>query len=144
MAKDSVWWTAPAEAENGKTILVTGRKDIAKFRNNPRFSIRIEVTWRYEGDNNGIPLASDAQMMEEVTNLLQAEFERDPVAVMTGIFTGDNERDWIFYTLSSHIFGRKLNEALASLPLLPLTISAENDPDWEQYDEMAQAEINID
>ena len=79
--------------------------------------------------------------MEEVQEALQNEFRKDPVAVLTGIFTGDDQRDWIFYSLSTHIFGRKLNEALASFPLLPLTIYTENDPDWEQYDEMSQAEI---
>lgn len=35
---------------------------------------------------------------------------------MTGIYTGDGERNWIFYTLSLPIFGSKLNEALAPLP----------------------------
>ena len=60
---------------------------------------------------------------------------------MTGIYTGDDRRDWIFYTLSVHIFGRKLNEALADLPTLPLHIIAENDPRWEAYDEMQQFEV---
>lgn len=144
MTKKSEWWTAPAEAANGSTILVTGRKDVAKFRKNPRFSIRIEITWRYEGDPKGMPQAHDAQLMEDVTNLLQDVFDRDPVAVMTGIFTGDNERNWIFYSRSTAIFGRKLNETLSALPLLPLTITAENDGEWRQYDEMAQTEIDID
>lgn len=63
---------------------------------------------------------------------------------MTGIYTGDGERNWIFYTLSLPIFGRKLNEALAPLPLLPIRIAAENDPGWEEYDEMSQAEIKLD
>ncbi|MDE6320838.1 MAG: DUF695 domain-containing protein, partial [Muribaculaceae bacterium] len=51
---------------------------------------------------------------------------------------------WIFYTLSTHIFGRKLNEALAHLPQLPLSIYCENDAEWAEYDEMSQAEINLD
>ena len=66
------------------------------------------------------------------------------MAVLTGIYTGDGERNWVYYTTSVHIFGRKLNEALAELPLLPLTIYTENDPDWGEYDEMAQAEIKLD
>lgn len=61
---------------------------------------------------------------------------------MTGVFTGDGERDWVFYTLSTHIFGRKLNEALSELPLLPIEISCENDPEWLAYDEMCEAEIH--
>lgn len=138
------WWTAPTESEDGHLILVSGRKDIEKFRTNPRFSIRVEVTWKYDGDDKGMPDRETSTMMEEVQDALQKEFKKDPVAVLTGVFTGDNQRDWIFYTLSTHIFGRKLNEVLAPFPLLPLTIYTENDPSWEEYDEMAEAEINID
>lgn len=82
--------------------------------------------------------------MEEVQDALVAAFDKDPVAVLTGIFTGDNQRDWIFYTLSTHIFGRKLNEALSDFPMLPIEIYCENDADWNQYNEMSEAEIKMD
>ena len=140
-----IWWTAPAESEeDGRTILVTGRKDIDKFRSNPRFSIRVELTWKYTPGPDGMPSEEDAAMMEEAGSRLAEAFHKDPVAVLTGIFTGDGSREWVFYTLSTHIFGRKLNEALADMPLLPLTVYCENDPGWEAYDEMAEAEIKLD
>ena len=37
MAKEEEWWTSPQESESGKVILVTGRKDVEKFKNNPKF-----------------------------------------------------------------------------------------------------------
>ena len=140
--QNSNWWTAPAEADNGRLVMVSGRTDIEKFRANPRFNIRLEVAWPYEGDASGMPDDELSRLMEQVQNALQESFRKDPVAVLTGVFTGDNERTWVFYTLSTHIFGRKLNEALADLPLLPLKISAENDPEWLAYDEMNQCRIN--
>lgn len=141
MAKEAEWWTAPQESESGRLILVTGRKDVERFRKNKKYSIRVEITWRYEGLPDGMPDLETSTMMEKVTDALQECFDKDPIAVMTGIFTGDDERNWVFYTLSTNIFGRKLNESLADLPLLPLEISCENDPLWEAYDEMAEAEI---
>lgn len=138
------WWTAPADSESGNLIMVTGRRDVARFRSNPKFSTRVEVTWPYEGDATGMPDEPTAKLMEEATEALQRAFDKDPVAVMTGIYTGDGQRNWIFYTLSLPIFGRKLNEALADMPVLPLDISAENDPDWAEYDEMSDAEIKLD
>lgn len=139
------WWTAPTENEDGsKLIMVTGRRDVKKFRENPRYNIRVEITWKYEPLPDGMPNKEDAEMMEKVQEALQGAFLKDPVAVLTGIYTGDGERNWVYYTTSVHIFGRKLNEALADLPLLPLTIYTENDPDWGEYDEMAQAEIKLD
>lgn len=144
MAEEDVWWTAPAQSDGGRLIMVTGRRDVERFRSNPRFSIRVEVTWTYEGDASGMPDTATSQLMEEVQEALQRDFRRDPVAVLTGIFTGDGERNWVFYTLSTHIFGRKLNEALADFPTLPISIYCENDPDWQEYDEMSEAEIHFD
>lgn len=138
------WWTAPASADNGKLIMVTGRKDVEKFRKNTKYSIRVEISWKYEGDGSGMPLLKDSELMADVTDRLQHAFKKDPVAVLTGIYTGDNERNWIFYTLSTHIFGRKLNESLESLPLLPLEIKCVNDSDWKEYEEMNQLAVESD
>lgn len=143
MEKDS-WWTAPAESEDGHLIMVTGRRDVDKFRSNPRFSIRIEVTWKYDGDSTGMPDTATSQLMEEAQEALLNIFHKDPVAILTGIFTGDGQREWVFYSLSTHIFGKKLNEALAPFPMLPISVYCENDPGWQQYDEMSEAEIKID
>lgn len=138
MAKGE-WWTCPTQSINGNLIMVTGREDIGRWRDNPRFNIRVEVSWNYDGSaNSGMPEPNVAQMMETVTDRLSDAFDRDPVAVMTGIYTGDNRRDWIFYTLSTNIFGRKFNEALADLPMLPLSIYCENDSQWAEYDEMKE------
>jgi len=136
MSKNEDWWSCPTEAENGNTIIVTGRRDIDKFRNNPRFKIRVEISWDYNPLPSGLPDTPTSEMMQNVTDLLSETFDKDPVAVLTGIYTGDSRREWIFYTLSTHIFGRKLNEALSSLPLLPLNIYCENDPEWNEYQEM--------
>ncbi len=138
------WWTAPAEGDGGELIMVTGRNDVGKFRSNPRFKIRVEITWNYVPESDGMPGKSESELMDGVQETMLAEFRKDPVAVLTGVFTGGGERNWIFYTLSTNIFGRKLNEMLEKYPLLPITIYCENDPDWEEYDEMKQAEIKMD
>lgn len=137
----SQWWTAPAESDNGNLVMVSGRTDVDKFRNNPKFSIRIEIEWPYNATPSGMPHDADARIMGDITDNFNTILEKDPVAVMTGIFTGDGTRTWVFYTLSTNIFQKKLNEALAPFPLLPLKIIAENDPRWEAYDEMLTFEV---
>jgi hypothetical protein len=138
MSKTSDWWTSPTESENGRLIMVTGRRDVDKFRNNSRFNIRVEISWKYDGDASGMPNYETSTLMEQVQGALETEFKKDPIAILTGIYTGDNERNWVFYTLSTHIFGRKLNEALVNFELLPITIYCENDPDWNEYQEMKE------
>lgn len=138
MTRKNDWWTSPTESVGGNLIMVTGRRDVERFRKNPKFSIRVEITWKYPFGTDGMPDMATSMLMEQVNNVLQDIFERDPVAVMTGIYTGDGERNWIFYTVSTHIFGRKINEALADFELLPITIYTENDPEWEEYSEMKE------
>lgn len=138
MSDNADWWTSPTESESGRLIMVTGCRNVERFRNNNRFSIRVEITWKYNGDFSGMPDLETSKLMEEVQDALAEAFHKDPVAVLTGIYTGDDERNWIFYTLSTHIFGKKLNEALARFELLPIEIYTENDPEWNEYDEMRE------
>lgn len=134
------WWTAPTESDDtGRTVIVTGRRGVEAAIESGRYKIRVEVTWRYQGDATGMPDKPTSMIMEAVQDAMTAAFDRDPVAILTGIYTGDDRRDWVFYTTSTHIFGRKINEALAPFDLLPITIYTENDPDWAEYREMRDA-----
>lgn len=130
------WVTYPAESnESGRTIIVTTRSDIEKFRDNPRFKYRLTVALPYKPCPDGMPSDADAEIMEQVTDALDNVFRKDPVAVLTEISTGDGRREWVFHTLSLHIFSKKINEAMSSLPLLPLEFEVVEDPDWEDYSE---------
>ncbi len=136
MAKDE-WFTFPATDDNGRTIIVTGRVDVDKYRSRERNSIRVEVTLPYTPESDlGFPGEKDAEMLEKITDAFEEGLKGKNTALLTGIYTGAGERNWVFYTFSTDVFGSFLNRTLASFPLLPLKIYAENDPDWAEYDEM--------
>ena len=133
------WWTSPTESATGKLIMVTGRRGIEQAKESGQYNIRVEITWKYQGDASGMPDTPTSTIMEAVQDALQKVFTKDPVAILTGIYTGDGERNWIFYTTSIHIFEKKINQALAPFDLLPITIYTENDPEWLEYEEMKDA-----
>ncbi len=135
------WWTAPAEADDGKLILVTGRKGLQDVIDTGKYIYRIEMTWPYTGDAQGMPSIADSTLMEEVQNAIEGEFGKDPVAVVTGIYTGDGERNWVMYCRSLNIFRRKINEILAPFAQLPLEFHAYEDPEWDEYSEMCKTEV---
>ncbi|MEF9924341.1 MAG: DUF695 domain-containing protein, partial [Muribaculaceae bacterium] len=90
----------------------------------------------------GMPDFDTSTLMEKVQLAIEDVFDKDPIAVMTGIYTGDGERNWVLYTRSLTIFERKFNEALASFDLLPIALYVEKDPQWNEYREMReQSEI---
>lgn len=136
------WWTAPAESENGELILVTGRNDMDEVIATGLFNDRVEVTWTYSDKKTGMPDYATSELMEKVHDALLTEFDKDPVAIMTGVYTGAGERNWIFYTRSVNIFGKKFNEILAPFELLPISIYVEKDPEWNEYKEMKESEIS--
>lgn len=130
------WWTAPTEAEDGNTVIVTGRDGMQPFIDSGRYTDRIEITWRYEADSTGMPDDATARLMEEADEALRAAFAKEQACILTGVYTGDGRRDWIVYTKNPRIFNSVLNRALAPLPLLPLELYAEKDPEWAEYLEM--------
>lgn len=136
------WWTAPSEDKDGRTVLVTGRRALDNVIATRRYVYRIEMTWLYEPDKSGMPDFATSRTMEMVTDAMQDALRHDPVAVMTGIYTGAGERNWVFYAVTLKAFQSFLNTALSSIDeQLPLTFHAEEDPDWEEYREMCQCEI---
>lgn len=136
MAKNE-WFTFPASDDDGRTVIVTGRLDVEKYRSRERNSIRVEVTLPYTPEGEfGFPSEKDAELLEKITEAFEEALKGKNTALLTGIYTGSGERNWVFYTFSTEVFGSFLNRTLAPFPTLPLKIYAENDPEWAEYDEM--------
>ena len=141
----SNWITAPFESVEGENLVMcTVRTDVSRFRENPRFRFRVEVEWPYEPAAGGMPHETLGHELEAVVDALQSVLKADPVAVLTGVYTGNGSRTMVFYTLSLHIFQRKFNEALADFPALPLEFEAFEDPDWEEYGSMLSQVRRVD
>lgn len=139
MKLGDVWFSALTEAENNDhMIIVSGRTEIEPFIQSGKFKERVEITWKYEPDSKGMPNEKTSELMEEAQTALKRAMEKDKLAIFTGIYTGDGERTWVFYTRNIPAFGRMLNEALAPFETLPITIYTEKDPEWNEYREMCE------
>ena len=132
------WFSTMAEADNEMPIFVSGRDDLDEFRLSGKFKERVEIYWKYDSSHNGMPSDAEGELMEKVVDALRNAVEKDKLAILTGIYTGNNERTMVFYTRTSRVFGERLNEALANLPQLPITLYVEIDPDWNEYTEMCE------
>ena len=115
MSSKNEWFTCPASSEDGRTIIVTGRLDVESYRARERNNIRVEVTLPYEAEGEfGFPSEADAELMEKITDAFNAALKGKNTALLTGIYTGGGERNWVFYTFSTESFGGFLNRALAA------------------------------
>ncbi|MBQ4292712.1 MAG: DUF695 domain-containing protein [Muribaculaceae bacterium] len=132
----SDWWTTPTESDNGRPIMVTGRRDMEPYIESGKYTVRIEVTWPYDGDNSGMPDLATSKLMGDATDAIVNAFDRDPIAIVTGIYTGDNERNIVLYCRNTRVFESIFNKALEPFPLLPISLYLEDDPEWNEYREM--------
>lgn len=137
MKLSDVWFTALSQNEEGQIITISGRDELDEFIQTGKYKERVEITWKYDGDEKGMPSESLGELMESVEETLRKAMEKkDKLAIMTSIYTGGNEKVWVFYTRTVRVFGERLNEALASFELLPISIYTEVDNDWEEYKDM--------
>lgn len=134
------WFSAAAEADNGSPIFINGRLDLEAFKNSGKFNERVEIYWHYEKGFNEMPHDEEGPRMEEVLECLKKAMEKDKLAILTGIYTGNGERTLVFYTRTSRVFGERLNEALAPFELLPIELYVEKDREWNEYNEMLEAQ----
>lgn len=133
------WFTALSDNEDGTFTFISGRTGIEAFVDSHKFPQRIEVTWTYSADEKGLPVNDqEAEQMEEVGDLLRQKMEKDKLAILTGIYTGQGQRIYVFIARNVDAFGRRLNEALADYPQLPLSLYVEHDPDNQEYREMQE------
>ena len=137
MKLSDVWFTALSANESGRTVVIYGREELNEFIDSGKYNERVEITWKYKGDENGFPDEVLGEQMELVEEALRKAMEKkDKLAILTSIYTGGGEKIWVFYTRTVRVFGERLNEALASFDLLPISIYTEVDPDWDEYKDM--------
>ena len=137
MKLSNEWFTALSSTDDGKLIFVNGRDELTEFLQCGKLKERVEITWPYEGDAQGMPSDAEAERMETMQTALQQAMEKkDKLAILTGIYTGNGEKVWVFYTRTTRVFGARLNEALAEFEPFPISIYTEWDPDWEEYQDM--------
>lgn len=132
------WFSALSQNDEGQLVIATGRDDLMEFVRSGKFKERAEITWKFEGDAQGMPSEELSQQMEEIEAALRKAMEKDKLAILTGVYTGGNQKTWVFICRTVKVFGERLNEALASFDLLPIEIYTEKDPACEEYLDMLE------
>ena len=132
------WFTALSENEKQEMVIVRGREELEDFKASGKLKVRVEITWNYTPADKAMPSTADGELMDEVESALRKVMEKDKLAVLTSIYTGGGEKIWVFYTRALHVFGERLNEALAAYELLPIKLYTENDEAWDEYSDMLE------
>src|SRR5450830_417100 len=118
-----VWATAVARNNTEDTAIVY--RYIKEFRKEFTKSAqpdRVIVVWRYQG-NKGMPSVEELTRMDELEDAL-APMQEDGFSTLALVSTGNNLKEWTYYTRNEDEFFQRLNEALHSKQLFPIEIHA--------------------
>lgn len=130
-----VWATAISENESeGKAIIYRFVKEFRKGFARSSQPDRVIIVWRYQG-KKGMPSLEERGRMDTLEDTLALAVEE--FSTLALVSTGDNLKEWTYYTRKEDEFLERLNLALRDLPRFPIEIHAAPDPSWTTYERFA-------
>jgi len=131
MAQHDQWAMLEAE-EDGAPLLFRFRSSIP-VRDTNEFPFLISILWIFDGDRNGgMPDDKTLAMMDRVEDALDA-VDNSGAAFLMVVVTGNNRREWIWYTNSRERYMALVNRALPRQQKFPLDFATSEDPSWGTY-----------
>jgi hypothetical protein len=132
-ASAQVWATAVSRhAVEDRAIVFRFIKEFAKGFDQKQQPDRIIIVWQYKSDK-GMPTVPERTLMDTLEDTLKPYVEDAGFSTLALVSTGENRREWIYYTKSEKEFFSRLNRALKNSPVFPIEIHAAPDPQWTSY-----------
>lgn len=129
------WATAiSTNADNGRKIIFRYAEQFGPGFDRASQPVRVIIAWKYQSES-GQPVTEEYQHMNLMEDALEPVLEPAPFATLALVSTGENLREWIYYTKSEDEFMVRLNFALAGMPVFPIEIHIAHDPSWKTYEE---------
>lgn len=130
----AVWSTAVASRpSDGHRIIYRYRSEFGQSFKRSAFPDRVIIAWRYNS-SNGMPVVTERESMDRFEDLLAPYVEKPSLSSLVIVSTGENLREWTYYTTSQQEFMAKVNEALKNVPRFPIEIDLWKDPEWKAYE----------
>ena len=133
MASAQVWATAISRNEaKGTAIIYRYVKEFPPGFVRNQQPDRIIVVCRYQGEK-GMPSVEECDRMDDFEDAL-SPLELAGFSTLALVSTGNELKEWTYYTQAEDAFLKRLNAALRSKAAFPVEIHASPDPDWTTYE----------
>jgi hypothetical protein len=130
-----VWATAVStNADNGRRVMFRFAKEFSPSFDKASQPDRIIIVWRYESET-GQPTSDVHQQMILLEDSIEAILRQDSLSTLALVSTGENLREWIYYSRSEEEFLDRFNLALIGLPIFPIEVHTASDPAWLNYEQ---------
>ncbi|MBV1776887.1 DUF695 domain-containing protein [Burkholderiaceae bacterium DAT-1] len=129
-------WTIVEGMDGGRPHLVRFRPRLTEFLGDSRFPKRLQIAWKFVEDESGMPSEMESDAMNQMEDYLVSALESKNSGILALACTSKGFRYWQFYVSPAEDLGITINDALAALPQLPITIELSDDPEWNALAEL--------
>jgi hypothetical protein len=137
------WSTAVAtRPSDGHRMVYRYRSEFNQSFKRSSFPDRVTIAWHYKS-SNGMPVATEREAMDRLEDLLSPHVEQPSFSSLVIVSTGENLREWTYYTRSQQEFLAKVNEALRNAPRFPIEIDLWKDPEWKAYEDFRRSVTKV-
>lgn len=77
--------------------------------------------------------------MNRMEDALESALDQGCNAILALVSTGEDLREWTYYSKSEDEFMARLNYALAGEPSYPIEIHIAHDPNWDVYEQFRKS-----
>ena len=129
------WATAiSTNASNGRKFIFRYAEQFSPTFERASQPIRIIIVWKYHSDT-GQPISDEHQRMNQMEDALESALDPDGFATLALVSTGEDLREWTYYSKSEDEFMARLNFAFVEAPRYPIEIHIAADPNWDLYEQ---------
>ena len=127
-------WTLSKGENDGFPFILRFRPNLKEFSITKEYCERIILLWKYNStDNSLLPTEEEMDLMEEVENSLVEILENDLQAILSFVYSGQNKKEWHWYSRNIDETCKRINDALSGFEILPIELLLEDDPEWSEY-----------
>ena len=102
------------------------------------FPTLVVIKWEYDGsENNGMPSKKEQIKIYKLEDALN-ELANEDISFRAYARTGNNLREFVYYTVDQPFYLNALNEKLKNHPRYPLDIVFYQDPEWSDYKKLME------
>ncbi|MDQ8195346.1 DUF695 domain-containing protein [Coraliomargarita sp. SDUM461004] len=131
-ANSDAWSIAKGKDPNNPSVL-RFRPSLQHFLADANYPRRLTIVWTFEvTDSSGMPSDTQSADMKVFEDRLLEALDPDLAAILAFVYTTRGTREWHFYLSDVNEVGIRINQALASVPKLPIQLNVEDDPNWDE------------
>ncbi|MDG1302002.1 MAG: DUF695 domain-containing protein [Opitutae bacterium] len=137
-ANTDAWNIAKGKNPEQPTVL-RFRPSLHQHLGNEDYPRRLVIIWQFEAaDATGMPDDTQSADMKDFEDMLIGALDPDRLAILAFVFTSSGTREWNFYLSDVSEVGIRINKALSTIPQLPIDLTVESDPNWDELRQVFQ------